>query len=83
MKKTSLVPTSGLVTGKFCLVVDGSPGNPYTTIYASLRSFPLVTVQNDWTVAFDVTNAYHPVLLFSKLSKVLFGYFDPENIFLR
>ena len=31
----------------------------------------------------DVTsNVSAPVLLFSKLNKIVFGYFDPENIFL-
>ena len=27
-------------------------------------------------------DARQPVLLFSKLNKIFFGYFDPENIFL-
>lgn len=58
-----MVPKPGPVKGKFRLVVDGRPGNDFyikhTTTYESLSKLPLVLVKNDWTVAFDVSDAYH------------------------
>ena len=58
-----MVPKPGPVKGKFRLVVDGRPGNDFyikhTTSYESLSKLPLVLVRNDWTVAFDVSDAYH------------------------
>lgn len=58
-----MVPKPGPVKNKFRLVVDGRPGNPYyikyTTKYESLSKLSSVLVRNDWTVAFDVSDAYH------------------------
>ena len=45
------------------VVVDGRPGNDFyikhITKYESLSKLPQVLVKNDWTVAFDVSDAYH------------------------
>ena len=58
-----MVPKPGPVKNKFRLVVDGRPGNPYyvkyTTKYESLSKLSGVLVKDDWTVAFDVCDAYH------------------------
>jgi hypothetical protein len=58
-----MVPKPGPAKGKFRLVVDGRPGNPFyvklKTSYESLSKLPQVLVRNDWTVAFDISDAYH------------------------
>ena len=58
-----MVPKPGPVKNKFRLVVDGRPGNPYyikyTTKYESLSKLASVLVRDDWTMAFDVSDAYH------------------------
>ena len=43
---------------------------------------PIVTAQVCLTGP-DGIESTKPVLLFSKLNKMFFGYFDPENIFLH
>ena len=58
-----MVPKPGPAKGKFRLVVDGRPGNPFyvklTTTYESLSKLPQVLVRNEWIVAFDISDAYH------------------------
>ena len=53
--------------GKFRLVVDGRPGNAYyvkrTTSYESLSKLPSMLVQGGWTMAFDISDAYHHLAL--------------------
>ena len=41
---------------------------------------PLVTTLL-WPISFEDRQQLPAVLLFSKLNKIFFGYFDPENIF--